>query len=256
MMRLQMVGLYTLVRKEWVRIFRIWPQTLLPSVVTTTLYFLIFGQFIGSRIGLVHNVSYIEFILPGLAMMSVVTNSYTNVVFSVFSSKFQRHIEELLVSPMHELTILTGYILGGVMRGMIVGGLVIGVGAYFTPLHVRSWPLIGVTMLGTSILFSLLGFVNAVYARKFDDVNIVPTFVLTPLTYLGGVFYSVTHLPPMWQKVSLLNPVFYLVNVFRYGFIGISDVPIHYAIGILAVLIIVVWMICYRLLINGIGVRL
>ena len=242
-------------RKETLRIFRIWTQTLLPSVISTSLYFLIFGSFIGSRIGLIGEVTYLQFIIPGLVMMSVITNAYSNVVASVFSAKFQRNIEELLVSPLTSSVILLGYIIGGVMRGVIVGFLVFLVSLYFTPLPMTH-PLIAITtIIGTAILFSLLGFVNAIFARKFDDIAIVPTFVLTPLTYLGGVFYSIKHLPLIWQKVSFFNPILYLVNSFRYGFLGISDISVSTSLLSMGVLIVGMWGLALFLLHRGIGLR-
>ena len=242
-------------RKETLRIFRIWSQTLLPSVISTSLYFLIFGSFIGSRIGLIGEVTYLQFIIPGLVMMSVITNAYSNVVASVFSAKFQRNIEELLVSPLTSTVILLGYIIGGVVRGVLVGFLVFLVSLYFTPLPVTHPWIVVSTILGTAILFSLLGFVNAVFARKFDDIAIVPTFVLTPLTYLGGVFYSVHHLPAFWQKVSFFNPILYLVNSFRYGFLGISDISVSASLITMGLLIAGLWGIALFLLQRGVGLR-
>lgn len=255
MLRTQWIGLWTMTRKETLRIFRIWSQTLLPSVISTSLYFLIFGSFIGSRIGLIGEVTYLQFIIPGLVMMSVITNAYSNVVASVFSAKFQRNIEELLVSPLTSTVILLGYIIGGVIRGVLVGILVFLVSLYFTPLPVTHPWIVVSTILGTAILFSLLGFVNAVFARKFDDIAIVPTFVLTPLTYLGGVFYSVHHLPAFWQKVSFFNPILYLVNSFRYGFLGISDISVSASLITMGFLIASLWGIALFLLHRGIGLR-
>ncbi|MGE4170426.1 MAG: ABC transporter permease [Candidatus Margulisiibacteriota bacterium] len=255
MIRIQWIGFITLVRKELIRVFRIWTQTLLPSVMTTTLYFLIFGRFIGSRIGQLHDVSYIQFIVPGLIMMAVITNAYANVSSSVFSAKFQRNIEELLVSPLSSGTILMGYLGGGILRGIIVGVLVTLVSLFFSPLHFVHPILVGATIVLTSFFFSICGFLNATIARKFDDISIIPTFVLTPLTYLGGVFYSVKFLPEFWQKVSLLNPIFYLVNVFRYGFLGISDVPVTAAFGGFFALTVALWFLAYTLLKRGFGMR-
>jgi ABC-2 type transport system permease protein len=224
-------------------------------VISTSLYFLIFGSFIGSRIGLIGEVTYLQFIIPGLVMMSVITNAYSNVVASVFSAKFQRNIEELLVSPLTSTVILLGYIIGGVVRGVLVGFLVFLVSLYFTPLPVTHPWIVVSTILGTAILFSLLGFVNAVFARKFDDIAIVPTFVLTPLTYLGGVFYSVHHLPAFWQKVSFFNPILYLVNSFRYGFLGISDISVSASLITMGLLIAGLWGIALFLLQRGVGLR-
>lgn len=244
-----------MMRKETIRIFRIWSQTLLPSVVSTSLYFLIFGGFIGQKVGLIGHVSYLQFIIPGLVMMSVITNAYSNVVSSVFSAKFQRNIEELLVSPLMPSVVLLGYIFGGVVRGVMVGGLVFLVSLLFTPLPMTHPLIVVTTIAGTAVLFSLFGFVNAVFARKFDDIAIVPTFVLTPLTYLGGVFYSVAHLPLFWQKVSFFNPILYLVNSFRYGFLGLSDIPVGLSLVCMTVLIALFWGVALGLLRRGVGFR-
>jgi len=244
-----------MMRKETLRIFRIWTQTLLPSVVSTSLYFLIFGSFIGSRIGLIGEVTYLQFIIPGLVMMAVITNAYSNVVSSVFSAKFQRNIEELLVSPLISPVILLGYIIGGVIRGIIVGVLVFLVSRFFTPLPITHPWIVITTIVGTAFLFALFGFINAVFARKFDDIAIVPTFVLTPLTYLGGVFYSVSHLPPFWQKISFFNPILYLVNSFRYGFLGISDISVGLSLACMGILIVTLWSTSLFLLHRGIGFR-
>lgn len=222
----QWVALMTILRKEINRFMRIWVQTLLPPAITMVLYFVIFGTLIGGRIGQMDGFDYMAFVVPGLIMMAVISNSYSNVVSSFYSMKFQRSIEELLVSPTPAYIILTGYVLGGVARGLAVGLIVTLLSLFFTDLHLHS-PLVTVAIvLLTSILFSLAGFINAVYANSFDDISIIPTFVLTPLTYLGGVFYSITLLPDFWQGVSQLNPVLYMVNVFRYGLLGISDVNI------------------------------
>jgi ABC-2 type transport system permease protein len=255
LMSVQWVGLMTMIRKERVRILRIWTQTLLPSVITTTLYFLIFGRFIGSKIGMLHGVPYIQFIVPGLIMMSVLTNSYANVTSSVFSAKFQKQIEELLVSPLHSLTMMLGYLSGGLLRGLLIGILVTAVSLFFSPIQVHSFAMIAATIVLTAVLFSLAGIINALYAKKFDDIAIVPTFVLTPLTYLGGVFYSVKSLPPIWQKISYLNPILYLVNLFRYGFLGMSDVPVIPSFLGLVGIVVVLWAVAYYLFVRGIGVR-
>lgn len=255
MWRIQWIGFLTMIRKELTRIFRIWTQTLLPSVITTTLYFLIFGRFIGSRVGNLHGVSYIQFIVPGLIMMSVITNAYSNMVSSVFSAKFQKQIEELLVSPMSSFTVMAGYLTGSVLRGCIVGVLVTGVSLFFAPIVVYNPLLTILTVVLTAVLFSLAGFINAIFAKKFDDIAIVPTFVLTPLTYLGGVFYSVKSLPVFWQKLSLLNPILYLVNIFRFGFLGMSDVPVGASLIGLTVVVIILWGVGYQLYRKGIGVQ-
>ena len=251
----QWIGFMTIVRKETIRVLRIWPQTLLPSVITTTLYFLVFGSFIGDRIGEFDGYPYIQFIIPGLIMMSVITNSYSNVSSSLFGAKFQGNVEEMLVSPLSNAVIVLGYVAGGMIRGSLVGLLVMGVSMLFAPLVLHNLALVLGVMLFTSMLFSLGGFVNAMFARNFDDVSIVPTFVLTPLTYLGGVFYSISLLPDIWQTVSRLNPILYLVNLFRYGFLGVSDVPIFGALTFLLVFVVILWSVCLYLLNRGVGLR-
>lgn len=225
----QWIAFTTIVVKEVRRFTRIWLQTLLPPAITIALYFVIFGTLIGPRIGEMSGFSYIEFVVPGLIMMSVITNSYSNVVSSFYGTKFQRSVEELLVSPVPNYIILTGYVVGGVARGLAVGVIVTALSLFFTDLQVSNIPVtIGIVFL-TAVLFSLAGFINAVFANSFDDISIIPTFVLTPLTYLGGVFYSINMLPEFWQGVSQLNPILYMVNTFRYGLLGVSDINIVWA---------------------------
>ncbi len=226
----QWIAFTTILRKEIKRFTRIWIQTLLPPVITMALYFVIFGKLIGSRIGDMGGFSYIQFVAPGLIMMAVLTNAYANVVSSFFSAKFQRSIEEVLVSPTPNYVILLGYTMGGVARGLCVGVLVTIMSLIFTHLHIHSWLITLTIVLLTSMLFSLAGFINAVYANTFDDVSIVPTFILTPLTYFGGVFYSIGLLPEIWQHISRLNPILHMVNAFRYGILGVSDINITHAI--------------------------
>ncbi len=249
------ISLGTITRKEVTRFLRIWSQTLLPSVVTMALYFIIFGHFIGSRIQGINGFSYINFIVPGIIMMAVITNSYANVVSSFFSAKFQRSIEEVLVSPTPAWAIIVGYCLGGIARGLAVGILVSIVALFFTKLVVHSYLIVIIFFLLTTIVFSLMGLLNGIFAKKFDDVSIVPTFILTPLTYLGGVFYSVSLLPPFWQKLSLLNPILYMVNGFRYGFLGYSDIPVYIGLLILVILMIVLFWINLVLIKKGVGLR-
>ena len=244
----QWVAFLTIVRKEVRRFLRIWMQTLLPPAITMTLYFVIFGTLIGSRIGDMGGFSYIQFVVPGLVMMSVVTNSYSNVVSSFFGAKFQRFIEEILVSPMPNSIILWGYIIGGVSRGLLVGLIVTLLSLFFTELHIHN---IGVTIAIvalTSVFFSLAGFVNAVFANNFDDVSIVPVFVLTPLTYLGGVFYSIDMLSDFWAGVSQLNPMLYIVNAFRYGILGVSDVNVLWAFVMVTCFTVLAYIYCMHLL--------
>ena len=249
------VGFKTLVRKEVLRVARIWVQTIVPPAITMTLYFIIFGNLIGRRIGVMDGFDYMQYIAPGLIMMSVITNSYGNVVSSFFGAKFGKHIEEMLVSPMSNATIIIGHVAGGVMRGLMVGALVTIIALGFTSLTVEH-PLITFSMvILASIVFSLLGFVNAVFAKKFDDISIIPTFVLTPLTYLGGVFYSISLLPEFWQKVSLGNPILYMVNAFRYGILGTSDIDIGWAYLIVSVFVVGLFSLNMTLMNRGIGIR-
>jgi ABC-2 type transport system permease protein len=254
-LRAQWHALATLVTKEYNRIVRIWIQTILPPAITMTLYFIIFGSLIGSRIGPMDGYGYMQFIAPGLIMLSVITNSYGNVVSSFFGAKFGRHIEEMLVSPMPNYLILIGHIAGGVIRGLMVGGVVTLVALFFTELDMQHPWIVLSTVILTAVVFSLGGFINAVFARKFDDISIVPTFVLTPLTYLGGVFYSISLLPEFWQTVSRANPILYMVNAFRYGVLGTSDIPIGTAYAIIFVAIALLYSVSLYLLNKGIGIR-
>lgn len=252
---LNLVAVRTIIRKEMVRVLRIWVQTIVPPAITMTLYFIIFGNLIGRRIGSMDGFDYMEYIAPGLIMMSVITTSYGNVVSSFFGAKFSRHIEEMLISPMSNATIIIGHVSGGVLRGLLVGSVVTVVALFFTRLEVaHPFIMISVVLL-SSIVFSLAGFINAVFARKFDDISIVPTFVLTPLTYLGGVFYSISMLPEFWQNVSRANPILYMVNAFRYGILGRSDISISHAYTILVVFIVLLFSACVWLMRKGIGIR-
>lgn len=245
----------TFLRKETWRIFRIWPQTLLPPLITQSLYFVIFGGFIGSRVGLVDGVPYMSFIVPGLVMMAVIQNSFMNTVSSFFSAKFMRSIEEIMVSPTPDWVMLVGYVTGGVVRGVVTGTLVFAVSAFFTRLPVlHPWAVVLFLFL-TSALFSLAGFLNAIFAKKFDDMGIFSTFVLVPLTYLGGVFYSVSQLPPFWQSVSKANPILYMVDGFRYGFFGNAGIPVWQSALTLLAVVIALAVINLKLLRQGIGMR-
>ena len=249
------VALCTIVVKEVRRFTRIWAQTLLPPAITMALYFVVFGNLIGPRIGQMEGYNYMEFIVPGLIMMSVNTNSYANVVSSFFGMKFQRSIEELLVSPVPNWIVLIGYVAGGVARGLAVGFIVTLLSLGFTDLQVHNIAITASMVLLTAIVFSLGGFINAVYATKFDDISIVPTFVLTPLTYLGGVFYSISLLPEFWQLVSKVNPILYMVNAFRYGILGVSDVNIMVSYAMVVVFIVLLFSFALRLLNQGKGIR-
>ncbi len=253
--RLNWIALKTLTTKEVVRFTRIWQQTILPPVITTTLYFIIFGNLIGPRIGKMGGFDYMDFIVPGLILMAVITNSYANVASSFFSAKFQNSIEELLVSPTANITILIGYIAGGVMRGIMVGVVVTLVSLFFSELQIYNLAVLVSIIILTSTLFALGGFTNALFAKKFDDISIVPTFILTPFTYLGGVFYSIKLLPDVWQTISHLNPVLYMVNAFRYGFLGVSDISLWTSYTIIIGFIIVLFLINLRLISTGYGLR-
>lgn len=252
---LQLVALYTILVKEIRRFTRIWIQTILPSAITVALYFLILGKFIGSRIGSVDGYSYIEFIAPGLIMMGIITNSYANTVSSFFSSKFQRHIEEMLVSPMPNYIIILGFVLGGMARGLIVGLVVTLTALVFTRLHLQNVTLVILTSILTAALFSTAGVINGIFSKSFDDTSIVPTFVLTPLTYLGGIFFSISMLPEFWQKVSYVNPILYMVNSFRMGILGVSDVNLAIAMSVMVGLLIILFMTSLYLLNKGTGTR-
>jgi len=254
-LRLNLVAAKTIIRKEMVRVLRIWVQTIVPPAITMTLYFIIFGNLIGRRIGTMDGFDYMAYIAPGLIMMSVITNSYGNVVSSFFGAKFGRHVEEMLVAPMSYATIIIGHVAGGVLRGLLVGLLVTFIALFFTKLQVaHPFIMISIVLL-SSIVFSLAGFINAVFAKKFDDISIVPTFVLTPLTYLGGVFYSISLLPEFWQGVSRANPILYMVNAFRYGILGTSDISIAHAYTILIVFVVVLFSGCMLLMKRGVGIR-
>lgn len=249
------IAFKTLVTKEVLRFARIWVQTIVPAMITTALYFVIFGNLIGGRIGDMGGFRYVDYIVPGLILMSVITNSYANTVSSFYSSKFQRNIEEMLISPMSNSVILLGYIGGGVMRGLSVGVAVTIVAMVFTHFHLHNvWVSFSIVVL-TAILFSIAGIINAIYANSFDDISIIPTFVLTPLTYLGGIFYTISLLPEFWQKVSLINPILYMVNAFRYGFLGVTDINILHSYVIICGFIAGLYLFSLHLLNKGHGIR-
>ncbi|MCB1789451.1 MAG: ABC transporter permease [Gammaproteobacteria bacterium] len=249
------VAFKTILTKEILRFVRIWVQTVLPPAITMALYFVIFGKLIGSQIGDMEGYRYIDFIVPGLILMSVISNSYANVVSSFYSSKFQHNIEELLIAPLPNFIILAGYVAGGVARGVVVGITVTLVSLLFSDLEVHSYAVTFAVFVLTSVLFATAGFINAVYANSFDDISIVPTFVLTPLTYLGGVFYSISMLPPFWQTVSLVNPVLYMVNAFRYGLLGFSDIALWQAFLIIIGFIVALGAFAMWLLSRGVGIK-
>ena len=251
----QYIAFSTIVVKEFMRFMRIWVQTVLPAMITMGLYFVIFGNLIGSQIAPIKGFNYIDYIVPGIILMAMINNSYANVVSSFFSAKFQRHIEEMLVSPMPNYLILLGFVGGGLARGVIIGISVSIVALFFTDLQFHNLTIVILVSLLTSIMFALAGFINAIYAKTFDDISIIPTFVLTPLTYLGGIFYSVDMLPTFWQNVSYANPILYMINAMRYGMLGVSDIDVNIAIAIILGFVVVLYLYCLYLLRKGIGIR-
>ena len=252
---LYLVSLQTIVYQEVTRFMRIWVQTLIPPVITITLYFIIFGNLIGPRIGEMAGISYMQFMVPGLIMMSIITNSYSNVVSSFFSKRFQNSIEEVLVSPVPHYIILAGYTIGGITRGCLIGVIVSAVSLLFTDMSVSHPLLMILVVILTATFFSLAGFINSIFARNFDDISIIPIFVLTPMTYLGGVFYSIQLLPEVWQTLSLLNPILYMVNAFRYSVLGVADVNVYKSIAFLLVFNILAATYCNYLLRKGVGIK-
>lgn len=249
------VALKTIWIKECTRFLRIWIQTLVPPAITMSLYFVIFGNLIGKRIGEMGGFTYMEFIVPGLIMMSIITNSYSNVSSSFFSAKFQRNVEELLVAPVPTWVIIMGFVGGGVARAMLIGIIVTLVSTFFVDIHIHNFLVIIITLILTATLFSTAGLINGIYAKTFDDISVIPTFVLTPLTYLGGVFYSLTLLPDFWQTISQANPIVYMVNGFRFGFLGVSDVNYLVSLALLIGFNGVLFAVAYRLLKKGVGIR-
>ena len=245
----------TLLIKEILRFARIWVQTILPPAITMALYFIIFGKLIGSQIGDIEGFRYIDFIVPGLILMSVISNSYANTVSSFYFSRWNKHIDELLIAPIPNWLILAGYVAGGVARGVIVGIVVTIVASFFSDLTIHSYGITFLVFVLTSVLFSLAGFINGVFANSFDDISIIPTFVLTPLTYLGGVFYSMSLLPEFWQTVSMANPVLYMVNAFRYGLLGVSDINLSSGIAIILGFTLVLALYAHSLMKRGVGIK-
>ena len=241
--------------KEVRRFLRIWTQTLLPPAIMMVLYFVIFGNLIGSRIGEMGGFDYMQYIVPGLIMMSVINNSYSNVVSSFYGVRFQRSVEEMLVSPTPNLIILLGFVVGSMVRGLLVGAMVTCLSLFFTDFSLSNLGVTVLVVLMTSLLFSCAGFINALYARNFDDISIVPTFILTPLIYLGGVFYSIDLLPEFWRTISLANPILYMVNAFRYGLLGVSDIPLAQALSLMSIFTILLFGLCWWLLHRGVGIR-
>lgn len=251
----QLIAFKTIVTKEILRFARIWVQTIVPPVITTALYFVIFGELIGSQLSNIDGYTYIDYIIPGIILMAIINNSYANVVASFYMSKFSHFIEEMLVSPMPNYLIIAGYVIGGVARGLAVGLVVALISTFFAELNIHSYFILFSVTILTAILFSLGGFINAVYANSFDDISIIPTFVLIPLTYLGGIFYSIDMLPTFWQNVSLVNPILYMVNAMRYGMLGISDIDLMTAFSIIILFVVVLFSFCLYLLNSGKGIR-
>jgi ABC-2 type transport system permease protein len=249
------ISLQTILNKEITRFMRIWTQTLLPPAITMTLYFIIFGKLIGSQIKNIDGYTYMQYIVPGLTMMSIMTNAYANTSSSFFGAKFSKSIEEMLVSSMPSYIILLGYMAGGALRGMLVGLIVLLISLFFTHLQIHNIGIVITMAFLSSMLFSVGGIINAIFAKKFDDVSFIPTFVLTPLTYLGGVFYSIKQLPVVWQKISIFNPILNIVDTFRFGMLGISDIPVVYGFSLICALFIVLFVLCLVFLKKGIGLR-
>ena len=251
----QFIAFQTILIREILRFMRIWIQTVLPPVVTTALYFIIFGSLIGSQIGDMQGYRYMDYIVPGLIMMAVITNSYANVVSSFFGAKFQHNIEEMLIAPVPNPLILAGFVAGGVARGLTVGAAVTLTAAFFSPLAVHDLGITLSMVFLTAVLFSTAGLINGIYAKSFDDISIIPTFVLTPLTYLGGIFYSIDMLPEFWQKVSLANPILYMINAFRYGMLGVSDIDLRASFAIVLAFVVGLFLYALRLLNKGVGIK-
>ncbi len=255
LLAINLIGFATIVRKEVRRVLRIWVQTIIPPAITMTLYFIIFGSLIGRRIGTMGGVPYMTFIAPGLIMMSVITNSFGNVVSSFFSGKLQLHLEEMLVSPLSYVTIVLGYVVGGVVRALLVAALVTAVAMFFTDLYVVHWFITIATVLLTAMTFSVAGLINAIFAKNFDEISVIPNFVLTPLNYLGGVFFSVASLAPFWQHLARVNPILYMINAFRYGMLGQSDISIGTAFAIIIAALVGLFAFALVLLHRGTGIR-
>jgi ABC-2 type transport system permease protein len=254
-MNKNLIALQTILIKEITRFTRIWSQTLLPPAITMTLYFIIFGKLIGSQIRDINGYTYMQYIVPGLTMMSIMTNAYANTSSSFFGAKFSKSVEEMLVSSMPSYIILLGYMIGGSLRGILVGLIVILISLFFTHVHFVHISVIIAMAILSSLLFSLGGLINAIFAKKFDDISFIPTFVLTPLTYLGGVFYSVSQLPPFWQKISTFNPILNIVDTFKYGMLGITDINVYFGFSLTIALFVVLFVSCLILLRQGTGLR-
>lgn len=250
-----LIALKTIMHKEVLRFMRIWSQTLLPPAITMSLYFLIFGKFIGSQIAHIHGVTYIQYIVPGLVMMSIMTNAYANTASSFFLTKFNKSIEEMLVSPMSNMIILLGFMIGGTLRGLFVGAIVLLIALLFTHIPLHHPGIVIIMAIFAAMVFSLGGFINGIYAKRFDDISFIPTFVLTPLTYLGGVFYSIDQLPPLWRSISIFNPILDMVDTFRFGILGISDLNVYLGFALVITLLCLLFFWAWRLLNSGVGIK-
>jgi len=249
------IALQTIIKKEVTRFLRIWSQTLLPPAITMALYFIVFGKLIGAQIASIQGHSYIQYIVPGLTLMAIMTNAYANTSSSFFGSKFSKSVEEMLVSSMPNYIILLGYVLGGALRGILSGIIVIFISLFFTHLHIQHFAIVISMAILAALLFSLGGFINALFAKKFDDISFIPTFILTPLTYLGGIFYSIKQLPPVWQKISSFNPILNIVDAFKYGMLGASDLNVYVGFSLISALFVILFVLCLKLLHNGTGLR-
>ena len=251
----QYTAFQTIMIREFLRFIRIWLQTVIPPAITVALYFIIFGELIGSQIGDIDGFAYIDYIVPGLILMSVISNSYANCVSSFFSSKFHKSVEEMLVAPLPNYVIVAGYVSGGMLRGIVVGIVVTAVAMMFTKIQIHSYSITLIVFVLTSVLFALGGLINAIYAKTFDDITVIPTFILTPLTYLGGIFYSIKMLPEFWQNISLANPILYMINAFRYGLLGISDIDLTMAFVIIILFIVALFVFALYLFNKGVGIK-
>lgn len=247
------IAFITIVRKEIARFMRIWPQTLLPPAINTLLYFIIFGNLLGAKIGDIHNISYIQYLAPGFASMVMITSAYNNVASSFFSERFTRNCQELVWSPISKHVMICGYLMGGILRSFLSGTIVLLITLFFTEIHIYHLVYLLAIAFITSSLFATAGFINALFGTKFDSIMTIPTFVLTPLIYLGGIFYSVSMLPSTWQKISLFNPILYIVNSFRYSILNISDVSVHISILVCSAITACLYSVCYYLVTKGQG---
>lgn len=251
----QMIALFTIIQREWIRMFRIAIQIFLAPIISSVLYFIIFGTVIGQRVGHIDGFNYTQYIAPGLIMLAVITNAYSNVAASLYSARFQKNIEEFLISPAPHYILMLGYTIGGILRGLIIGSLVLAIASCFIHLNMIDLPMILLLIILVAACFSLIGFTNAILANSFEDIALIPTFVLSPLTYLGGVFYSTQMLPPFWQKASLFNPLLYMVQAFREVTFHQMGPQTYFAIGLMILLIGILGKFNLYLLSKGVGIQ-